>query len=315
MTTKGPYPFAIKEAYYRTLSDSGLFYNLTDARQARDVSGANARAYEKQYGYDSYGAGSARDAENWYADDVSTIISEINRRKAGGRRDTSRDGEPITLAPLEGFGGFGDVLLPGEAAFRQEFFPRVSYERRGSTWTNPPRYTVTLHPGSEGQRTFTALSWEDAFAQAAAALRARGRGFGGIGAHVVRMPARRAGLTATAAIPPAPITAPPPGRTWAQFRAAFLANPEWDTADPRVILGSMAPWYLGYAAATRNDPGFYVREGSIAIALADREGLGAQARAEWRAGYLAGQETRKDDAGFGGGAFVLGVVMPRRRGW
>jgi hypothetical protein len=61
---KGPYPFAEKIAKYRKLDDAALAWNLKDAVEARDVTGQIDAA---TFGF--------------YADDVSTILDEIARRK------------------------------------------------------------------------------------------------------------------------------------------------------------------------------------------------------------------------------------------
>ncbi len=64
MSTKGPYPFAAKEEQYGQYTDEMLAWAIKDAAQARD----NTRGFDEK-------------AEAWYADDVSTILAEMNRRK------------------------------------------------------------------------------------------------------------------------------------------------------------------------------------------------------------------------------------------
>lgn len=73
------YPWAEKEAQYAGYTDAELHYARLDARKARDVMEQNARELERS------GAGhgaveQARQAAGWYADDVSTILSELHKR-------------------------------------------------------------------------------------------------------------------------------------------------------------------------------------------------------------------------------------------
>lgn len=65
MSTKGPYPFADKEAQYKGYSEEMLQFAVKDAAKARDC----VRDFDPV-------------AESWYTDDVSTIRAEINRREA-----------------------------------------------------------------------------------------------------------------------------------------------------------------------------------------------------------------------------------------
>lgn len=61
--TKGAYPFAEKEEQYRRYTAAQLRFAANDAKQAM----------EAMRGHDPA-------AENWYADDMATILNEINRR-------------------------------------------------------------------------------------------------------------------------------------------------------------------------------------------------------------------------------------------
>lgn len=63
MSTKGAYDFTAKEQQYRSYTLAMLTYAAKDAAEARDA----------MRGHDPI-------AENWYADDVHTILAEINRR-------------------------------------------------------------------------------------------------------------------------------------------------------------------------------------------------------------------------------------------
>ena len=64
MSTKQAYDFTAKADQYRQFTDAQLAYSVQDATEARDA----------MRGHDD-------DAENWYADDVHTLLAEINRRK------------------------------------------------------------------------------------------------------------------------------------------------------------------------------------------------------------------------------------------
>jgi len=64
-STKGAYPFAMKEELYRTYTNDQLHWALKDAKEAR----------ENMRGHDTL-------AEAWYADDVHTILAELRRRGA-----------------------------------------------------------------------------------------------------------------------------------------------------------------------------------------------------------------------------------------
>lgn len=81
-STKGPYPFAEKEAYYRRKTMAQLLYAKTDAAKSRD----NMRGHDPA-------------AENWYADDVHTILKEIARRKAGGTQEPEETTERAQPTP------------------------------------------------------------------------------------------------------------------------------------------------------------------------------------------------------------------------
>lgn len=85
-STKGPYPFADKERYYRRLTMAQLEYAKRDAAKSRDA---------------FRGAGGEPSVENWYADDVHTILKEISRRKAGGKQEPveSRDEAAEVASP------------------------------------------------------------------------------------------------------------------------------------------------------------------------------------------------------------------------
>jgi hypothetical protein len=61
---KGSYPFAAKQAQYRGYTLDQLTWAANDAREARDA----MRGWNPE-------------AEAWYADDVSTILTELNKRK------------------------------------------------------------------------------------------------------------------------------------------------------------------------------------------------------------------------------------------
>jgi len=63
-STKGAYPFALKEAQYEGYTDAMLDFARKDAHEAA----------QNMKGHDGM-------AENWYMDDVHTISAEIRRRQ------------------------------------------------------------------------------------------------------------------------------------------------------------------------------------------------------------------------------------------
>lgn len=65
MTTKGAYPFTIKEAQYRNYTLAALWFARRDAMHAA----------ESMKGVDPV-------AEGWYMDDVGTLATEIGKRLA-----------------------------------------------------------------------------------------------------------------------------------------------------------------------------------------------------------------------------------------
>jgi hypothetical protein len=95
---KGPYPFAAKVEQYAGYTDAQLVYARRDAMQARDNAAAIARSYERQHGWNSGGALEARHNEGWYADDLSTILSEIRRRQGGRFKGTPPPAAPAASA-------------------------------------------------------------------------------------------------------------------------------------------------------------------------------------------------------------------------
>lgn len=72
MSTKGHYDFVVREELYRTYTDSQLEHAKKDAITSRE----NMRGYDIT-------------AENWYADDVHTILAEIIRRRTRGETNVN----------------------------------------------------------------------------------------------------------------------------------------------------------------------------------------------------------------------------------
>ena len=77
MSVKGAYPWAEKEALYRTFTDAELEFARKDARETAEI-----------------WRGISGPDEGWYMDDACTIASEINRRAARRERRRNRSAAP-----------------------------------------------------------------------------------------------------------------------------------------------------------------------------------------------------------------------------
>ena len=82
---KGGYPFAAKQESYADYSGEQLAFARKDAREAMRAAQRDARFYERTYGSNSPMAIQRREDEGWYADDVHTIVAEIQKREKGSR--------------------------------------------------------------------------------------------------------------------------------------------------------------------------------------------------------------------------------------